>query len=650
MKTAPAAILAAILIPCTALADAIDEALGIAGLTRDSARFDQNIIRLYSFDEFTLPSFRSIEADPWRGIRMFESLRGSIQTAPTDPAAILMATRPWTGEATRRDLLGSQTERWQSAARQDGALEDALRRIGVATVPAASNVPEPVRSAAALIILAAIDSKPLYDAAFAGVGGPAEAKIAEGSIGSGPLATIARLRLRRGVDLRFLYSAAADLLAAAKVAADWVKDVPFQAVYRYQVETPWGRVTLSGGSKDITGPGAHLLIIDTAGDDIYLGGAQANPSCWFSVIIDTQGRDIYVTEQADIDGPIASRESRTRRSGQGPASAHFGIACLIDLEGDDLYRSGEPSQGSARFGVAALLDTQGDDVYDAYTDSQGFGMCGAGMLLDAAGSDKYSGFNQVQGCGLVKGIGILADAAGNDTYVANDEVIDFPSPQSAANNISMSQGAGFGVRADFSDGHSMGGGIGVLYDGAGNDTYTCGVFGQGVGYWQGIGALFDIDGDDVYHGAWYVQGASAHFAIGYLEDIAGNDKYTATMNMAQGAGHDFSIGYLIDRAGNDSYTAPNLSLGAGNANGIGIFIDLLGNDIYDTRGTTLGRVNPTDTGIRAMAFSLGLFIDLGGNDTFPANLDWVGNGKRSVQWARREERIADSQVGIFFSR
>jgi hypothetical protein len=293
---------------------------------------------------------------------------------------------------------------------------------------------------------------------------------------------------------------------------------------------------------------------------------------------------------------------------------------------------------------------QGDDVYDAYTDSQGFGRCGTGMLLDMAGSDRYSGFSQVQGCGLVKGVGILADATGNDIYVANDEIIDFPSPQSANNNISMSQGAGFGVRADFSDGHSMGGGLGVLYDGAGNDTYTCGVFGQGVGYWQGIGALFDIDGDDVYHGAWYVQGASAHFAIGYLEDIAGNDKYTATMNMAQGAGHDFSIGYLIDRAGNDSYTAPNLSLGAGNANGIGVFVDLFGNDIYDTRGTTLGRVNPTDTGIRAMAFSLGLFIDLGGIDTFPANLEWAGNAKQSVHWARREERPADSQVGIFFSR
>lgn len=650
MKTKSAIMAVVCLVPGMCAGDVIDEALSLAGLTKETAGFDEGIIRLYSFDEFTLPSFRTIESNPWRGLRFFETVKHSIALTHPDPAALLMSTRPWTGDATRRDLLGSMTARWEAEAKRPNALDNALRRIGVTAVPSMSDVPESVREAAALILLASIDSKPYYDAAFAGVGDLQQAIQSDLASPAGPFGTIERLRLLRGTDLRFLYTAAADLLAACKTASEWVKDVRFQENYKFEVDTSWGRVTLSGGRSDIYGSGDHLLIIDTSGDDIYLGGARGRPSCWFSAIIDTQGTDTYISEQADLDGPIDKRQSRSQHKTLGPASAHFGIAVLIDLQGDDLYRSVERSQGSARFGVAVLLDEAGDDGYESYVDSQGFAYCGAGFLIDLAGDDYYSGFNQVQGCGLVRGIGILADSKGNDIYIANDEIIEFPSPQSAEHNVSMAQGAGYGVRADYTDGHSLGGGIGILFDGGGNDTYRCGVFGQGVGYWQGIGAIFDISGNDEYHGVWYVQGASAHFAIGYLEDAAGNDKYTATMNMAQGAGHDFSVGYLIDRSGDDTYKAPNLSLGAGNANGIGIFIDYAGDDHYEANGTTLGRVNPTDGGLRTMAFALGLFIDGDGNDKFPEGLEWVGNSKRNVQWGRREERVADSQIGIFLSK
>jgi hypothetical protein len=155
-----------------------------------------------------------------------------------------------------------------------------------------------------------------------------------------------------------------------------------------------------------------------------------------------------------------------------------------------------------------------------------------------------------------KGFGLLLDALGDDTYTAHPMPIEFPSPQTAERNVSMAQGAGYGRRADYSDGRSWAGGVGVLIDVQGNDRYLCGVFGQGVGYWGGIGMLIDLQGDDGREGAWYVQGAAAHFAIGYLEDRLGNDRTLAAMNMAIGAGHDFSIGYYIDFAGNDEYNAP----------------------------------------------------------------------------------------------
>ncbi|HVL38244.1 MAG TPA: hypothetical protein VM328_02525, partial [Fimbriimonadaceae bacterium] len=286
-----------------------------------------------------------------------------------------------------------------------------------------------------------------------------------------------------------------------------------------------------------------------------------------------------------------------------------------------------------------------------YRDSLGYGEYGVGVLEDVLGSDTYEGFNQVQGVGQTMGGGLLADREGSDTYRANDEVIDFPSPQSAQHNVSMSQGAGNGRRSDYTTGHSLAGGIGILYDGGGDDQYSCGVFGQGVGYWMGVGLLFDSSGHDRYLGQWYAQGASAHFAIGYLEDEAGDDTYTAPMNMAQGAGHDFSVGGLVDRAGDDKYVAPNLSLGAGNANGIGFLLEFGGNDTYASSGWTLGKGAEAPKGsMRTRALCLGLFIDFGGNDTYPAQATWAKNGSRTANWTDRGPTPAESQLGVFWDR
>jgi len=324
---------------------------------------------------------------------------------------------------------------------------------------------------------------------------------------------------------------------------------------------------------------------------------------------------------------------------------------LIDDQGDDTYRSVRAAFGSATFGVAYLGDYGGNDVYDSYADAEGFGHYGIGILDDTSGSDKYYGFTQVQGVGLPHGVGMLIDGTGDDEYDANDKVLDFPSAQSADHNNSMSQGAGYGFRADYLTGHSQSGGVGLLYDLEGKDHYSCGVFGQGVGYWEGVGILWDDAGDDTYLGQWYVQAASAHFGIGYLEDVAGNDHYQALMNMALGAGHDFSIGMLVDRDGADVYKAPSLSLGAGNANGIGVFVDCAGDDSYEASGITLGSAAEAQkASLRERALCLGVFLDLGGNDTYPESSSWAKNGNRGPNWNFKNARAAESQVGVFLDR
>jgi hypothetical protein len=295
------------------------------------------------------------------------------------------------------------------------------------------------------------------------------------------------------------------------------------------------------------------------------------------------------------------------------------------------------------------LTFAGNDAYDGYAFVQGAGLAGIGALIDREGRDQYACFYEAQGFGAVKGFGLLLDALGDETYTAHPTPIEFPSPQTAERNVSMAQGAGYGRRADYSDGRSWAGGVGMLIDVQGNDRYTCGVFGQGVGYWGGVGMLIDLQGDDVREGTWYVQGAAAHFAIGYLEDRLGNDRTLAAMNMAIGAGHDFSIGYYIDFAGNDEYNAPSLALGGANANGIGIFVDLAGDDLYQARSkdANFGRANPIGRGtLRERGFALGLFLDAGGNDSYPPGVEFAGNGRNWIIWAVQNERPAESQLGL----
>jgi hypothetical protein len=273
---------------------------------------------------------------------------------------------------------------------------------------------------------------------------------------------------------------------------------------------------------------------------------------------------------------------------------------------------------------------------------------GAGILIDVEGNDTYRGFRGIQGYGFTKGCGLLLDLAGDDFYMARNDSLPFSSPQAADYNANMAQGFGFGKRADFTDGRSLAGGVGVLADGGGDDIYDAGVFAQGTGYWYGVGILTDKAGDDNYSGAWYVQGSAAHFAIGVLDDVAGNDTYNATTNMAQGAGHDFSVGYLLEESGNDTYNAPNLSLGGGNASGFGFFWDRGGDDTYNvTAQTTLGLANiGSRGGLRDKCLCLGMFMDTGGGkDSYPQGKP-ARNNKVWFQPGLNTDEPLETEIGV----
>lgn len=653
-----------------------ETALGTAGLTTQSARMDENILRFFGPTEFTHPFYSALQERPWRTAFFADGIRRELGANLGIPSEQLNSLMRLAGAGTRRTLLGSPIAAAETEAGKPDGLDkilQTLKQAGVVRgeIPSLTTVPADVRSSAALMLHTLNASLVYRRLAVRGISDVADAHTFTAMRGRDDLAgdDLERMiRIHRSVDYGYFGAAAHDIFYSVyrfvgadrgaanegpRAAAQRLRGISPQLKYDVEIDTTWGIIRLTGGSDTTHPDRPTLLIIDTGGNDTYLNcPSNATAGNWASIVIDTHGNDKYLSDPALSTTAVEKFDKR--RSGgakPGPGGALFGVVALVDLQGDDRYASHRPGIGSGRFGFAMVQDEAGNDVYDGYAETQGFGYGGYGMLEDHEGDDQYLCFTQSQGSGSVHGTGLLIDRAGNDRYLANEAVIDFPSPQSDKHNVSLAQGAAIGRRADYLDAHSLAGGVGVLYDAAGDDEYRAGVFGQGVGYWEGVGMLIDGAGKDKYHGQWYVQGAAAHFAVGYLEDLAGDDEYVAMMNMAQGAGHDFSTGWLLDRSGNDKYQAPNLSLGAGNANGLGVFIDLLGDDTYASTGVTLGKAAEAPAfGLRSRALCLGVFLDLQGSDTYPSALAWAQNAARTANWTTRGLTPAESQVGVFWDR
>jgi hypothetical protein len=468
-----------------------------------------------------------------------------------------------------------------------------------------------------------------------------------------------------------LYAAAAAIARAAE-SIDWA---PFRGRtrVRYDLATAAGAIQLRGGENDTYATDQDVLLrVDLGGDDVYRDSAGANRSASnaVSVVIDVAGNDHYgydvVASPYDRDGLLpadaagryqGSSDDDCRATGAcyGPLSlsvasrqggARNGIAMLLDLAGDDEYRSLRASQGYAQFGVGVLFDGGGDDHYLAEAVSQGAAQFGIGLLIDVGcGNDEHRSITESQGFGYVGGAGFLLDDGGDDVYFcdhgdpARGGIRVYGSPQTTVTgNSSFCQGAGFGMRYD-PIGLYLSGGIGILRDDSGDDRYDASVFAQGTGYWQGTGILSDGGGADRYQATWYIQGAAAHYAVGILvDDGPGDDVFDADMppaNMSLGSGHDFSAGVLIDEAGDDTYHVTSLAVGSSNCNGSGLFVDNGGNDHYVITGDYnmgMGNVSTECVDTRPTARSMGIFVDAGGTDVYEAEASTFPRPANDQAW------------------
>lgn len=375
--------------------------------------------------------------------------------------------------------------------------------------------------------------------------------------------------------------------------------------YCYRVQTPLGWIELTNTKDDVHPQRDYLLLIDTCGNDRY--GAVAgtrSPAQPISICIDLEGNDRY---------EIQSEYSPALGGGI------FGYGILIDQAGNDFYSTQSLSLGCGIFGVGVFQDVAGDDRYESHSYSQAAAAFGTAAFIDLAGNDTYDIYNYGQGFAYTASAAILIDKTGDDRYTANDTDIKYPGPQTDKHNTSFAQGTGYGRRADLSDGHSWAGGVGILIDGSGNDNYSTGTFGQGVGYWYAVGILVDKSGNDTHTVPWYGMGAAPHFALGILQDDAGNDKYVGYMSQTLGQGRDLSIGWFEDSNGDDFYIGANRTLGSSDIGGIGMFWDKHGNDTYLACGDMFGQSATEGNGsIRDYILTLGMFIEGSGTDRYLA--------------------------------
>lgn len=342
----------------------------------------------------------------------------------------------------------------------------------------------------------------------------------------------------------------------------------------------------------------YLLIIDPAGNDIYQGFATAScgllmSSPPFAITLDLAGNDLYRSEAALSAG-----------------GALWGHALLWDMEGDDVYESRWAGQACSLFGMASLVDFAGDDTYRAYGLAQSAAVAGMSFLGDLNGNDTYILGQEGQAYAGVDGCALLVDKHGCDTYSAGRIKTDYE--RHDLYHLSLAQGFAIGMRP------FAGGGVAVLFDQEGNDSYLAEVYAQGVSYWYSMGLLIDMAGEDRYHLREYGQGTGIHLSCGLMIEERGNDTYYG-FSLAQGSAHDYAVGMLFDRQGSDLYTADHHAQGRGINNAFGLLMDSSGNDVYFAVDTDQSQGIGNIASMRDYE-SLSMLLDLQGQDRYSSGV------------------------------
>jgi hypothetical protein len=208
------------------------------------------------------------------------------------------------------------------------------------------------------------------------------------------------------------------------------------------------------------------LMFDCDGDDEYtlwadgqgLGGVAG-----VGVLADRKGADRYTAVR---DAKVTGRPSY--HSPGEDVSVSNAQGCAMGRRGDGC--DGHSWAG----GLGALLDVEGNDVYVSGNWSMGTGYWfGAGLLYDGSGDDEYRGVCYSQATGAHFCIGVLLDEGGNDKHLAE-----------LTSNMCVGWGHDFTVA--------------LHVDVGGDDLYEVQKHGLSFNINRSLTALIDIGGDDTY--------------------------------------------------------------------------------------------------------------------------------------------------------
>ncbi len=399
------------------------------------------------------------------------------------------------------------------------------------------------------------------------------------------------------------------------------------------IQTRNGRILIGGPGMNVYRLDEMtdvIMVIDVGGNDVYEEGTLSEQRPVL-VIVDLEGNDIYRGVKPGIQG-----------------GAILGVSVLVDAKGDDVYEGGDVAQGACVGGAGVLIDNEGNDTYKGLKRVQGSAIAGVGLLVDRGGNDAFRGALFAQGVGGPLGLGLLDDLDGADSYYGGGLLLD--GYDDSPGYDGFSQGCGYGPRG------VANGGIGVLLDGGGDDTYESDYFSMGSGYWFAAGFTRDFGGNDKRFGATrmaydggprkearfmrYGVCFGCHYALGFMFDDKGDDFYGGTM-AGHGFAWDFSHGALCDFDGNDVYDADGANMqGVAQQAGFGLLLDVSGADKYKASGSCQGYGNPKVEYHKELSE--------GGNFSFL--VDWAGEDAYSSGAKNNTVTEQGSKTGFVIDR
>ena len=623
-------------------------------------------------DPYRLLGLGGVLGDPLQAVNLFDAALAAMRDARADQVgalpSIALAAEAFgvlLPELTTPPALGADPLFTALSALQSdlgGAAPDESVRA------AAAALPDDLEAAVAALVDTFVVALDLRASAFDGAD-PAllEQLFAEGhalvSAGTTTLTLDAPevLELLADRDTRAAILAMGQELVAA--IERFPRDVAGAGSATFRFDSDIGSIIIAGAAADVhayTEPVA--LLIDLGGDDsyTYAAGANASVQAPIGIVIDLGGADTYgydavpVAEDAGLLPSDGAGRATPEPFGAGPVTlsttarqgaGRLGFGALYDWgPGADTFRSLRMSQGFGLLGVGVLVDDGGEAELTLEAWGQGAGLFGVGVLAMGDAPHQVSGVHGVQGAGGVSGVGVLVGGAGGDAYTAAPGIEAgavsgarlYDGPVALAEwNMSAAQGAGVGVALD---GVHASGGVGVLLDVGGLDTYVAGLGAQGFAHQHGAGLLRDMRGDDTYRAVAFAQGAAVGFGSGSLLDFGGDDvaagiaadgaldttpELTPGVASGLGFGRDFAGGVFADFAGDDTYVAAGFSLGYGVLNGAGLFFELSGADTYsassnDTFGRAVLTIDGSEpsTNPRRSIGTWGFFTDAGGVDSY----------------------------------